>query len=235
MSRSISPNSRTYELNTTSHTPYRNALIEQEMLSQLKGEVFGKGQKRLNYDNLLAKYHKLQEDLEKLIQIKNQHLVSLNQLESDEKNLLINELKNKNDNLLIQLNDRIAINNKLYNENIALFKEMESKKKENQDLKNEILRQEDLLRRLSFEKDEIEKKIFNLNQIREKQEMDIFNFNEEKFNINNQNAEKGNLILSRSGENADIYNEINDEKIINKNLILNSEIRRIIYFQINNN
>ena len=76
-----------------------------------------------------------------------------------------------------------------------------------------------LLRRLSFEKDEIEKKIFNLNQIREKQEMDIFNFNEEKFNINNQNAEKGNLILSRSGENADIYNEINDEKIINKNLI----------------
>ena len=205
------------------------------MLSQLKGEVFGKGQKSLNYDNLLAKYHKLQEDLEKLIQIKNQHLVSLNQLESDEKNLLINELKNKNDNLLIQLNDRIAINNKLYNENIALFKEMESKKKENQDLKNEILRQEDLLRRLSFEKDEIEKKIFNLNQIREKQEMDIFNFNEEKFNINNQNAEKGNLILSRSGENADIYNEINDEKIINKNLILNSEIRRIIYFQINNN
>ena len=91
MKRGQSPHSFTYELNkTTSRTPNRSALIEQEMLSQLKREVFDKDQKKLNYENLLAKYHKLQEDLEKLIQMRNQHQVSLHQQESDEKYFLIN-------------------------------------------------------------------------------------------------------------------------------------------------
>ena len=76
MNRGISPNSMTYE-NTTSHTPYRSALLEQEMLSKLKNEIFKKGQKNLNYENLLAKYLKLQDDLEKIIQLKNHHEILL--------------------------------------------------------------------------------------------------------------------------------------------------------------
>ena len=86
MSKAASPESLTYELNTTSRTHYRNSLIEEDILSNLKGQVFEKGQSRQNYENLLAKYHKLQEDLEKIIQMRNQYEIMLRQQESDEKN-----------------------------------------------------------------------------------------------------------------------------------------------------
>ena len=158
MSRSATPKSMTYEVNTTSRTPYRNSLIEQDILSNLKGQVFEKCQNHQNYENLLLKYHKLQDDLEKLIQMRNQYEISLRQQQSDKNNLLISELKKENDNLFNKLNEQIAINNKLYNENNNLYKELESKRIENNNLEEEIYRQEDLLRRLAFEKDEIEKK-----------------------------------------------------------------------------
>ena len=154
MNRGISPNSMTYEINQNSNTQYRDSLIQQDILSQLKIQVFTKDQNRQNYENLLAKYHKLQEDMERLIQMRNQHEISLRQQQNDESNLLINELKNKNDELSNQLNNQIAINKKLYNENNYLFKELELKKNENQNLQDEIIRQEDFLHRLSYEKDD---------------------------------------------------------------------------------
>ena len=220
MNRGISPNSMTYEINQNGNTQYRDSLIQQDILSQLKIQVFTKDQNRQNYENLLAKYHKLQEDMERLIQMRNQHEISLRQQQNDERNLLINELKNKNDELSNQLNNQIAINKKLYNENNLMFKELELKKNENQNLQDEIIRQEDFLHRLSYEKDEIEKKIYNLNQMRERQEMEIINCNEEINNLNYKNNGQGNLIRSRSDENINIYNEINNEKIINQNLMI---------------
>ena len=92
MNRGISPNSMTYEINQNGNTQYRDSLIQQDILSQLKIQVFTKDQNRQNYENLLAKYHKLQEDMERLIQMRNQHEISLRQQQNDERNLLINEL-----------------------------------------------------------------------------------------------------------------------------------------------
>ena len=59
------------------------------------------------------------------------HEIALCQLESDCRNNSIIELKNKNENLFNELNEKIALNKKLYNENNALFRELESRKKEN--------------------------------------------------------------------------------------------------------
>ena len=220
MKRGASPNSVTYELNTASHSPYRSFILEQEKTCQLNGEIFQKSQKSLNYENLLSKYQKLKNDLEKIIQMTNKYQYSLHNQESDEQNIIINELKNQNDNLRNQLNDRIALNQKLYNENNAIFKELESKKIENQNLKDKIFRQEDLLRQLALEKDDLEKNIYNLNQIKEKQEKEILNFNEEKKKLCEKNDKQINLISSRSGENININNKINEEKMKYKNLIL---------------
>ena len=220
MNRGASPNSVTYELNTTSHNPYRSFILEQEMTCLLKREIFQNSQKSLNYENLLSKYQKLQNDLEKIIQMTNTHQYSLHNQVSEEQNILINELKNQNDNLRNQLNDQIAVNQKLYNENNAFFKELESKKIENQNLKDKIFRQEDLLRQLSLEKDDLEKSIYNLNQIKEKQEKEILNLNEEKNQLGEKNDNQVDLISSRKEENININNQINDEKMKYKNLIL---------------
>jgi len=209
----------TYELNKSSRTTYKNTIIDQDTLSQLKVQVFELDQGRRNYENLLAKFHKLQEDIDNIIKIKNQHEISLRQQESDERNLLIADLKAKNENLFNDLNEKIALNKKLYNENNALFRELESRKKENKCLQEEICKQEEILRKLSYEKDSIEKKVFNLSKIKEKQELDLINFKEEINQLNFKNDDQNNMIRNRSGQNINIYNQLNEEKILNKNLI----------------
>ena len=219
MSRGVSPQSMTYELNKSSRTTYKNTIIDQDMLSQLKVQVFELDQGRRNYENLLAKYHKLQEDIDNIIKVKNQHEISLRQQESDESNLLIADLKAKNENLFNELNEKIALNKKLYNENNALFRELESRKKENKCLQDEICKQEEILRNLTYEKDSIEKKVFNLSKIKEKQELDLINFKEEINQLNFKNDDQNNMIKNRSGQNINIYNQLNEEKILNKNLI----------------
>ena len=219
MSRGVSPQSMTYEINKSSRTTYKTTVIDQDMLSQLKVQVFEKDQGRRNYENLLAKYHKLQEDIDNIIKVKNQFEISLRQQESDENNLLITDLKAKNENLFNELNEKIALNKKLYNENNALFRELESRKKENKCLQEEICKQEEILRKLTYEKDSIEKKVFNLSKIKEKQEIDLLNFKEEINQLNFKNDDQNNMIRDRSGININIYNQLNEEKILNKNLI----------------
>lgn len=219
MSRGVSPQSMTYELNKSTRATYKNCLLDQDMLSQLKVQVFEKDQGRRNYENLLSKYHKLQEDIDNIIKVKNQHEILLRQQESDERNLLITDLKAKNENLFNELNEKIAINKKLYNENNALFRELESRKKENKCLQDEIFKQEEILRKLTYEKDSIEKKVFNLSKIKEKQELDLINFKEEINQLNFKNDDQNNMIRDKSGQNINIYNQLNEEKIINKNLI----------------
>ena len=209
----------TYELNKSSRTTYKTTLLDQDTLSQLKVQVFELDQGRRNYENLLAKFHKLQEDIDNIIKVKNQHEISLRQQESDESNLLIADLKAKNENLFNELNEKIALNKKLYNENNALFRELESRKKENKCLQDEICKQEEILRNLTYEKDSIEKKVFNLSKIKEKQELDLINFKEEINQLNFKNDDQNNMIKNRSGQNINIYNQLNEEKILNKNLI----------------
>ena len=212
MNREISPNSiMTYEINKNNYkNPYRDNLIQQDILSNLKNELFSKNQNRQNYISLLAKYGKLQEDLEKLIQMRNQQEISLRQQQNDERNILINDLKNKNYDLSNQLNEQITMNTKLYNENNILFKELEKIKSENKDLYEKINKQKDFLHRLSYEKEEIEKKIYNLNQMREKQEMEIMNRSQEINEYNNRNDGHEILLQSRDGENLNIFNKINN-------------------------
>lgn len=221
MSRRVSPNSNsmTYEINKSCRSTFKTGIVDEDMLSQLKVQIFEKDQSRGNYENLLAKYNKLQEDLQKIIQIKKQHESDLRQQESDERNIVIADLKTKNENLFNELNERIALNKKLYNENNSLFRELEAKKTENQSIKEEICRQEEILRRLTYEKEELEKKVYNLNQMKEKQEKDILNFSEEINKISYKNDDQNNMIKDRNGQNLDMYNQINEEKIINKNLL----------------
>ena len=222
MSRDASPNSITYEYNSNHSSPYRRASPphEHDILSQLKVQVFEKDQNRRNYNNLLAKFHKLQDELKKVSCIKEQNEVALGQLECDQRNKEIIDLKNKNENLFNDLNERIALNKKLYSENNNLFHELESKTAENQDLQDHICEQEDCLRRLSCEKEEIERKIYNLSQIKEKQEKQILDLTTQVNSLSNQNASLDNLLRSKNDQNMILINDLNEERNINKNLLI---------------
>ena len=119
MSREASPNSITYQYDSTTppHSPHRQCYPEHDILSKLKVQVFEKDQNKRNYNTLLCKFHQLKEELGKICEIKKGHEIALQQFENDQRNKDIIALKNKNENLFNDLNERIAMNKKLYSEN----------------------------------------------------------------------------------------------------------------------
>ena len=163
MSRSASPNSIAYEYNSNHSSPYHRAspCQDHDILSQLKVQVFEKNQNKRNYNNIIANFHKLQDELEKISRIKEQNEIAINQLEAAPRNKEIIDLKNKNENLFNDLNERIALYKKLYSENNNLFHELEQKTADNQDLQDQICGQEEILRKLSCQKEENEEKFMD--------------------------------------------------------------------------
>ena len=126
-SREASPNSITYQYNSNSphQSPSRQCYPEHDILSKLKVQVFEKDQNKRNYNTLLCKFHQLQDEFGKICEIKKSHEIALQQLEADQRNKDIIDLKNRNENLFNDLNERIAMNKKLYSENNSLFHELE--------------------------------------------------------------------------------------------------------------
>ena len=218
-SREASPNSITYQYNSNSphHSPSRQCYPEHDILSKLKVQVFEKDQNKRNYNTLLCKFHKLQDDFSKICEIKKSHEIALQQLEADQRNKDIIDLKNRNENLFNDLNERIAMNKKLYSENNSLFHELELKAGENQDLQERICEQENIIRKLTCCKEDIEQKIFNLSQIKDKQEKQIMDLTNQINNLSNANDGQGNLIGARHDQNVNLINEINDEQNIKFN------------------
>ena len=229
MSRSISPNRITYELNKSSNnisTSFHTSFLSQnDTISNLKLQVFEKGQSRQDYQNLLSRYHILKSDLEKITKMKKNNEILLNNQENEEKNFLISQLKNENDILFEKINAQIAKNKKLYYENNLLYKEIGMTCCQNEELKEQISEQEKLIGKLSYEKDEMEKNIYELSEQREQQEMNIINFSQEINKINNENTSKNNIIQNKQGENMDIYKQIEEGRNINKTLIEEIKIK----------
>ena len=121
MNRSISPNRITYELNKSSNnisTSFHTSFLSQnDTISNLKLQVFEKGQSRQDYQNLLSRYHILKSDLEKIAKAKHNNELLLNRQKNEEKNFLISKLKSENDILFEKINEQIEKNKQLYNDN----------------------------------------------------------------------------------------------------------------------
>ena len=217
MSRGISPNSTTYEL-ANSCNSFKNNCCEHDVITNLKVQVFAKDQNKKNFQNLLSMYHKLEEDIAKISDQKRKYEIALEQLESDNKNNVIIDLKNKNENLFNELNEKIALNKKLYNENNKLFQELETKTCECEHLHAQMHEQEELIRKLNCDKDEIKNKVICLSQVIEKQENDIHDLTIKINKLNLQNDDQGNILKNKHGQNYEIIDYLNEEKNINKNL-----------------
>ena len=220
MSRGISPKSASHEL-CNSCCSCREIICNNcnhDMISNLKVQVFAKDQNKKNFQNLLSMYHKLEEELLKISEQKKIHEIALNQLESDGRNNSIIELKNRNENLFNELNEKIALNKKLYNENNKLFQELEARTAQSEHLEDQINEQEELIRTLNCDNQEIKNKVICLSQMKEKQENDIHELTIQINKFNLQSNDQVNILKNKNGQNFEIINVLQEEKNINKNL-----------------
>ena len=217
MSRSPSPSPVTYQYGSNNCSPYR-PLPEHDMLSKLKVQVFELDQNKRNYQCLMAKYKQLECELAKVADLKNRHEIALQQFDTDQRNKDIADLKCKNENLFNDLNERIATNKKLYSDNNNIFHELESKTLENQNLQDNICQQKANLRRLNCDKENLERKVYSLSQLKDKQEKQINDLERQINALTNQTEDQANLLNEKTNQNMKLAAELNEERNLNKNL-----------------
>ena len=219
MSRGVSPNSSINQF-SKSCSSFKTTFCDQDAISQLKYQVFEKDQNKKNYQKLLNLYHELQDKIKNISEQKKNFEFAIKQIETNEKSKAIIDLKNKNDFLFNELNEKIALNKKLYNENNNLFHELESKAAHNQNLQDKVQEQQLFANRLNHDKDQLRSRILSLGQIKEKQENDIQNLNIQINQISFDNNSQENCLKTKNGQNFELMNTLNDEKNINKSLIV---------------
>lgn len=192
------------------------------LISQLKSQIFEYEQNEKNFNSLQSKYRALQNDFD---------LVSEEKLrleyESKQRIELLSkqvaELRSDKESLQNSLNEKLALNKKLFNDNNNLFRTVESRNAEIDALREQLADLEELNRRLTEEKNTLDRNYREITEIRRsnegtitKLEIEIQKFNkicdEQEMIIKNLNDEKSNLLGRNDETNFELKNTLNKLK-----------------------
>ena len=187
------------------------------IITNLKNELFEKMQNSRDCCSLEAKILKLQNDIKALKEEK-QILECKIMQSGKEGDKMIYELRNTNENLKNQLNEKNILNKKLYGENNNLFQQLEGKTCDNQNLQDQMCHQENILSRLNSDKMNLKNTINNLNQVRDKHIKDIQDLSTEINILNKSSNDLDCTLKSKQSQNLQIINEFNSMKCVNTKL-----------------
>ena len=194
-----------------------NNLNQDEIICNLKSQIFEKVQNKKNFLLLQSKFRNLQKELQSLIQAKHR-LENEIQSKSDSGNKSLSSLKEKNDNLLNELKDQKENIQKLNDENKNLFNNLENKKIEFKGLKEHLHEQEGTLSKLNDEKSKLEKEIMELNKVNETDINDIQNLNNQINNLNKKSNEQNIIFNQKNFQNQEILKNLKTQEFDNNNL-----------------
>jgi chromosome segregation ATPase len=198
---------------------YNNNCPEKDaLISQLKAEIFEKEQNEKDFNLLQSKFRNLQNELQILSECK-LHLEYELRTQTDCGNKNVSDLKIQNENLLNELNEKIALNKKLYNDNNNLFRALESKTAENQDLNAQVCDQENILARLCEDKNNKERELLNLNQTKAGHLNNIQNLNDQIEALSQQANEQSNLLKNKHNQNEEVKKALDATNFENENLL----------------
>ena len=128
-----------------------DAMQQNDIIAQLKSQIFDLEQNEKNYEALLSKYKTLSNDTSILNEEKIRLEYELKQ-KTETSNKIICDLQTENENLQNALNEKLATNKTLYNDNNNLFASLEQKNCENEKLRNALQERDDIIDKLSDEK-----------------------------------------------------------------------------------
>ena len=207
----------TYELNKNSDPCAKSLKI-----SQLKSQLVQLEEDDKAYNDLLQKYRQLQNEYQ-LINEAKLHLEYELRQKNETTNKILNDLKSQNMDLTNELNEKENIYKKLYADNTNLLRNLEERKRENENLCKVIEENEDMINHITQDKAQCEHDAMVLNETSKKNENDIQNLCSQLDNLKlqsrNQNDEltKKNLEMNNNqkclnevkNDNANLNNQIN--------------------------
>ena len=205
------------------------------MISQLKSQIFELEQNEKNFSSLHNKFRSLQSDYTLLSQEKLRLEYDLKQ-RTDSLNKQVAELRNENENLQVTLNDKLALNKKLYNDNNKFFLTLESKNAENEALREQIAEFEEFNAKLNDDKASMDKIINNLTQTKQAHENSLNKYHSEIERLTKICDDQSAMIKNLNSEKVDMLNRIDElnfelknssEKLRNRENNLNQSQRQI--------
>ena len=207
----------TYEINRSPECSAKSLKI-----SQLKSQLIQLEEDDKAYNDLLQKYRQLQNEYQ-LINEAKLHLEYELKQKNETTNKILNDLKCQNIDLTNELNEKNTIYKKLYADNTNLFRNLEDRKKENENFCRTVADNENMINHISQDKAQCEHEAMVLNDTSKKNESDIQNLCSQldslKIKSKNQNDELNakNIEMSNNqkclnevkSDNANLNNQIN--------------------------
>ena len=191
-------------------------------ISQLKSQLVQLEEDDKAYNDLLQKYRQLQNEYQ-LINEAKLHLEYELRQKNETTNKILNDLKAQNMDLTNELTEKENIYKKLYADNTNLFRNLEERKKENENFCKVVEENENMINHITQDKTQCEHDAMLLNETSKKNESDIQTLCNQLENLKlksrNQNDEltKKNLEMNNNqkclnevkNDNANLNNQIN--------------------------
>ena len=131
----------------------------------------------------------------------------------------INDLKYDNENLQNNLNEKISLNKKLYNDNNTLYKTLENKNTEIDSLINKINEQDDKLNKINQDNSNLEQNVFTLQDQKQSQKLRIDNLTIDLERLKKLNDDNQRLIKRLDTEKIELIAKLDEIRFELKNTI----------------
>ena len=191
-------------------------------ISQLKSQLVQLEEDDKAYNDLLQKYRQLQNEYQ-LINEAKLHLEYELRQKNETTNKILNDLKAQNMDLTNELSEKENIYKKLYADNTNLFRNLEERKKENENFCKIVEENENMINHITQDKAQCEHDAMLLNETSKKNESEIQNLCNQLENLKlksrtqNDELTKKNLEMNNNqkclneikSDNANLNNQIN--------------------------
>ena len=201
-----------------SNSPLYKNNDKDELITELKSQVFALEQSSTDYNSLQAKSRQLSNELSLITEERNRLEYELKQ-KCDSTNKIISELQLERENLQSALNEKLAINKTLFNDNNSLFASLEAKNAEVENLKEALNERDEIIAHLQEEKHNFECHNNDLNDIKKSNETTICKMDNDLKHLNKICEDQDKLISNLNNDKKKLIDQLTTLNFENKNII----------------
>lgn len=197
--------------------PNTQSQLDSEIFN-LENEIKEKKKNIPDFSELEKKLIQLENDVQNLSEEKLQIEYQLRQIGKGN-NKIISDLEIENDNLDKEIKERNLMIEKLYFQNNNLYSILDNKTKDNIKIREKLIEQNEVLKRISDDRRNLENNLNNLNELKNQDFCDIQNLEAQIDILEKENMDNSNELNKLDEMNDKCINAINDEDCMRDKLL----------------
>ena len=184
----------------------------------LENEIKEKKKNIPDFSELEKKLIQLENDVQNLSEEKLQIEYQLRQIDKGN-DKIISDLEMENDNLDKEIKERNLMIEKLYFQNNNLYSILDNKTKDNIKIREKLIEQNEVLKRINDDRRNLENNLNNLNELKNQDFCDIQNLEAQIDILEKENMDNSNELNKLDEMNDKCINAINDEDCMRDKLL----------------